>query len=281
METLLSILKKTTEYFQKYGIENPKLDAELMVAHVLRYGRMQLYLDFERPMDTAVLDELRPLMKRRANREPLQYILGKESFLDFELKVDSRALIPRPETEELVEKILTEQPRHGKIRILDIGTGTGVIACSLARHYPDAEVVATDIAADTLALARENIEALELSGRITLILSDWFSKVEGKYDIIVSNPPYLSDAELLTVAPEVSGYEPSRALTSGPKGVECIEILINRAFDYLNPGGVMYIEVGAEQGDSIREIASLHNGMACTILRDLSGKERFVRITGT
>lgn len=279
MELLLSILKKTTDYFQKYGIENPKLDAELLIAHVLGCERMRLYLDFERPIDDGVLNELRPLLKRRANREPLQYIIGKEAFLDFELKVDSRALIPRPETEELVEKILTEQQRRGNIRILDLGTGSGAIACSLALHYPEAEVVATDVVPDTLDLARENIENLGLSDRITLIQSDWFDKVEGKYDIIVSNPPYLSDAELLSVEPEVSGYEPSRALASGPNGLECIEILIGETLDYLNADGVMYLETGAEQAKSIREIASFHSGMVCEIIRDLSMKDRFVKIS--
>ena len=278
METLLSILKKTAGYFEKYGIENPRLDAELLIAHVLGCRRMQLYLDFEKPMNEAVLETLRPLMKRRAGREPLQYILGVESFMDFELKVDRRALIPRSETEELVETITREQPRQGRTRILDLGTGTGAIAIALARAYPEAQVVAADISPDTLELARENVANLGLSDRVQLVCSDWYSNIEGTFDLIVSNPPYLSEAELKEVAPEVAAHEPVGALVAGPRGVECIEILIQQAPQYLRPGGAMYLETGAEQSETIREIAATRPELTCEILKDLAGKDRFTRL---
>ena len=280
METLLSILKKTTGYFEKFGIENPRLDAELLIAHVLHCKRMQLYLDFEKPMSEAVLDALRPLMKRRANREPLQYILGTESFMDFELKVDRRALIPRPETEELIEHITPrEQQLQGAIRILDLGTGTGAIAIALARAYSQATVIAADISSDTLDLARENIVALGLSDRIQLIQSDWYTNVKGSFDLIVSNPPYLSEEELKTAAPEVSAHEPVGALVAGPKGMECIEVLIGQSPQYLKPGGAMYLETGAEQSNAIHGIVAALPALTCEILKDLSGKHRFVRLT--
>ena len=280
METLLTILQKTTGYFEKHGIESPKLDAEHLIAHVLGCNRMQLYLDFERPMTDEVLAEIRPLMKRRAGREPLQYILGKESFMDFELKVDRRALIPRPETEELIERILEDyKKRERPRRILDLGTGTGAIAVALARAFSEAEVIATDIAKDTLELAQENVVMLNLSDRVQLLQSDWFGSVKGKFDLIVSNPPYLRDEELKSVAPELSAHEPVRALVSGPRGVECIEILLRQASAYLNPGCAMYLETGAEQREAILDIASSLAECSCEILRDLSGKNRFTRLS--
>lgn len=278
MEPLLSILRKTTDYLQKHGVENPKLDAELLIAHVLKCNRMQLYLSYERPMQAQVLDELRPLMKRRANREPIQYIFGKESFVDFELKVDSRALIPRPETEELIELIVGVDSTSKDLHILDLGTGTGAIACALARHYPAAKVVATDVEPETLALAKENVQLLELSSRITLLQSDWFEHIEHTFDIIVSNPPYLSDAELNEIEPEVAKHEPRRALSSGVSGLECIEILLSNAAKFLNPEGVMYLEVGADQSFSIIRLAGSTPGISCEIIKDLNQKDRFVKI---
>lgn len=278
MEPLLSILKKTTDYFRKHGVENPKLDAELLIAHVLKFNRMQLYLSYERPMEMQVLDELRPLMKRRANREPIQYIFGKESFVDFELKVDSRALIPRPETEELIELIVGAERTNKDLHILDLGTGTGAIACALARHYPAAKVMATDVATDTLALAKENVELLELGNQITLLQSDWFESIEHTFDIIVSNPPYLSDAELNEIEPEVAKHEPRRALSSGASGLECIEILLSNAAKFLNPEGVMYLEVGADQRSSIIRLADSTQGISCEFFQDLNQKDRFVKI---
>jgi len=279
METLLSILNKTTEFFQKHGLPHARLDAEMLLAHVLGCKRMQLYLDFERPMAEEVLQELRPLLKRRASREPIQYIIGNTGFMDFQLSTDSRALIPRPETEELIEMIVADYRNQTEpVTVLDLGTGSGAIACALARSFPRAQVVATDISERTLELAGENIRKLGLEERVKCIRSNWFDAIAGKFDLIVSNPPYLSDDELKQVEPEVRKYEPSRALTSGNTGMEFIEILLSAAPNYLHPKGTLYLETGCDQRDAILNYArtiGVENQVEC--LRDLNQKQRFVR----
>lgn len=280
METVLSILDKTTTYFQKHGIENARLDAELLLSHVLECKRMQLYLDFERPLPESTLASLRPLLKKRANREPLQYLIGSTSFMDFTLKTDPRALIPRPETEELVELILAHFDKRAKPeRILDLGTGTGAIACALARAFPDAEVMATDLSETTLTLARENIERLALQQKIHCLQSHWFQGVTGVYDLIVSNPPYLADHELETLEPEVGKFEPHRALASGPSGLEAIEVLLTEAPKFLRKNGVIFLETGCSQESAIRSFArELGQEPRLECFKDLNHRHRFVRL---
>ena len=278
METLLNILQKTASYFQKHGVESPKLDAELIIAHVLECNRMQLYLDFERPMDEETLSKIRPLIKRRASREPVQYILGTESFMEFELKVDRRALIPRPETEELIERIVSECDKDSISKIIDLGTGFGAIACALARHFMNASVIASDYSQDALSLAKENIQSLGLRERIELIHSSWFEKVDGSFDLIVSNPPYLSVSELENVAVELREHEPLSALSSGQTGLEAIQILLANAPIYLSENGVMYLEVGADQKTAIEDIVRKYPELTGEVLPDLNGRDRFVRV---
>lgn len=279
METVISILNKTTDFFAKYGVESPRLDAELLLASVLGIQRMQLYLDYERPLTEDVLDQLRPLLKRRASREPIQYILGSTGFMDFELFTDSRALIPRPETEELIERIGEDLSASPPARVLDLGTGTGAIACALARVFAKCEVVATDVSVETLQLALKNIEHLGLSDRVRCVESDWFEAVDGRFDLIVSNPPYLSDEQLEAVAPELKKFEPGRALSSGKTGMECIEILLSRHSDYLAVGGSMYLETGCDQESAIMEYAcTLGIEAQVECLSDLNRKQRFVRL---
>ncbi len=279
METLLNILNKTTAYFEKYEVEHARLDAELLLAHVLKCQRMQLYLNFERPMEENTLQELRPLLKRRASREPIQYIIGTTGFMDFELFTDKRALIPRPETEELIELISQDfAQKKAPMTVLDLGTGTGAIACALARLFPECKVVATDISSETLELARKNGEHLNLQDQIDFVESDWFDAVKGSFDLIVSNPPYLSDAELLEVQPELRNFEPERALTSGETGMEAIEILLSQGSKFLNPGGALYLETGCEQESAIQSFSrNLGVEFQLECLPDMNGKQRFVR----
>ncbi|MCG8528372.1 MAG: peptide chain release factor N(5)-glutamine methyltransferase [Opitutales bacterium] len=278
MESLLSILEKTTIFFQKYKVPNARLDAELMLAHVLKCNRMQLYLDFERPVLEEALEKLRPMMKRRAQREPLQYILGEVDFRGIELKVDSRALIPRPETEELVDWILEDHSSQSVNSILDLGTGTGAIPCALAAEFKAAEILAVDYSADALSLARENVESLGLNDRIQLLRSDWFSDVEGEFDVVVSNPPYLSDEEYDDTAPELLRYEPRMALTSGKSGLEAIERIISQSSDHLKTDGSLYLETGINQNEAIVEIVNRLGGLTVQFRKDLAGKDRFCRI---
>jgi release factor glutamine methyltransferase len=279
METILSILTKTTAFFSKYGIESPRLDAELLLAHVLGCNRLKLYTEFERPLTEETLANLRPLLKRRAAREPIQYILGNTDFMDFTLTTDRRALIPRPETEELVELIVETCRTRAKTpsNLLDLGTGTGAIACALARQFPASRVVATDCSADALSLARANVEALDLMERVTLSQSDWFAAVEGTYDLIVSNPPYLADAELKEVAPELLKFEPHGALSSGPTGMEAIAVLLKQAPSFLAPGGMLFLETGSGQREPILRLAAeLGFGDRLQCLNDLNRRHRFV-----
>jgi release factor glutamine methyltransferase len=279
METILSILTKTTAFFSKYGIESPRLDAELLLAHVLGCNRLKLYTEFERPLTEETLAILRPLLKRRAAREPIQYIIGNTDFMDFTLTTDRRALIPRPETEELVE-LIVETFRTGSktpASILDLGTGTGAIACALARQYPGSRVTATDCSADALSLARENVQTLALQERVTLRQSHWFAAVEGTFDLIVSNPPYLADAELSEVAPELLKHEPHGALSSGPTGMEAIEVLLREAPRFLTPAGTLFLETGSGQREAILQLASeLGYGDRLQCRNDLNRRHRFV-----
>lgn len=254
------------------------MDAEHLIAHVLGCKRMQLYLEFERPMPEELLQQLRPLLKRRAAREPLQYIIGSTGFMDFQLFTDSRALIPRPETEELIELIEQDFSKASPSRILDLGTGTGAIACALARLFPEARVFATDVSSEALELCTKNVRELGLENQITCLHSDWFEKIDGTFDLIVSNPPYLSDAELETVAPELRKHEPEGALTSGKTGMECIEVLLSDGPGYLTQGGGLYLETGSGQEVAIMACAEkLKLPGETTCLKDLNQKHRFVR----
>ncbi|MGB0258043.1 MAG: peptide chain release factor N(5)-glutamine methyltransferase [Coraliomargarita sp.] len=276
MLTIRDIQQRTVGFFESKGVPNAKLDTDLLIAHSLGVKRLELYLDLERPLTEAQLDVLRPLVKRRANREPLQYILGSVEFYDLTLKVDSRALIPRPETEELIEYIgerLSEAPE----RILDLGTGTGALALALAKKYPEAEVTAVDLSADALALAQENAEATGLADRVRFLQGSWFAPVpEGEqFDLIVSNPPYLTEAEMTTAEPEVIDHEPESALVSGLDGLDDLRIILGEAPRYLKPDGLLAVETGIEQHEVLAELvlsAGLKNGRS---QEDLSGRPRF------
>src|SRR4051812_20538464 len=189
MLTVLEIIKRTTEFFEKRGVESARLNSELLIGHALGLKRMQLYMQFERPLTEADLEKIRPLVKRRGGREPLQYILGECDFSGLKLKVDRRALIPRPETEYLIE-LITARCTEPPATILDLGTGSGAIALALAKSFPAAVVTAVDRSVDALALARENATATGFGERVKFVESDWFSAlgVDEKFQLIVANP---------------------------------------------------------------------------------------------
>ena len=202
--------------FSGKEIENPRLNAEILIGHALALPRMQLYLRFEQFLAEADLEKIRPLVRRRGQREPLQYIIGETEFAGLRLKTDRRALIPRPETEYLIElagTLLEKSPSRG----LDLGTGAGALALALAKKFPDSRWVATDTSGDALALAGENLAALGMGDRVELLVSDWYQGLssESKFDLIVANPPYLSLKEWEMTAEEVRGFEPKQALTPG------------------------------------------------------------------
>ncbi|HEY1849078.1 MAG TPA: HemK/PrmC family methyltransferase, partial [Opitutaceae bacterium] len=208
MLTVLEVVRKTSEFFAGKGIESPRLNAELLVGHALGLPRMRLYLEFERPLSDAEVAAIRELARRRGRREPLQHILGFTEFHGLRLATDRRALIPRPETELLVETVIARWP-EAPGRVLDLGTGSGAIALALAAAFPAAGVVAVDSSAQALALAAENAAANGLAGRVSFLLSDWCAQLPGEpaFDLVVSNPPYLSADEVAEAQPEVRDHE--------------------------------------------------------------------------
>ena len=274
--TLLEIVKKTSEFFAGKGIDSPRLNAELLIGHALGLKRMQLYLQFERNLTAQELDQLRPLVRRRGQREPLQYIVGSTDFHGITLKVDRRALIPRPETEGLVEAI-RERSKSAPARILDLGTGSGAIALSLATLYPEATLLAVDKSLEALSLAKENTESLGLAARVSVRSSDWFAGVEGEppFDVIVSNPPYLSDHETQETAPEVRGFEPVSALSSGNGGLADLEVLLREAPGHLAEGGLVAFETGIGQHATLKELAAGLGYSQVESLQDLTGRDRY------
>lgn len=274
MLSLLEVIDRTTSYFAKNGVANPRLQAEWLVAHVLDCKRLDLYLRFDMPLEETVLEQLRPLVKRRAQREPLQYITGSTPFHDLTLKCDPRALIPRPETEQLVEEILTRKPEK-TTQILDLGTGTGAIALALAQALPEAKVTAVDASKKALSLAKENAEANGLANRVTFLESNWFAKVEGSFDIIASNPPYLTDEEWETAEPEVREREPKNALTAPNKGLADLEAILRQAPAFLSPGGLLALETGIAHHDALTLVAKENAYAKSESLNDFSGRPRY------
>jgi release factor glutamine methyltransferase len=276
MLTVLEIIKRTSEFFAGKGIESPRLNAELLIGHALERKRMQLYLEFERPLTEAELEKIRPLVRRRAQHEPLQYIVGATDFHGLKLKVDRRALIPRPETEQLVELAMAacaEPP----LRILDLGTGSGAVALALAKSFPAASVVATDVSSEALDLARENAVANSLQERVTLICSNWFSAVPlQEFDLIVSNPPYLSAQETAETSLEVRGFEPRSALTSESDGMADLDAIIAGAPRFLRRGGVLTLETGIHQHEQLLGRLAVAGFSHQESKQDLTKRDRFV-----
>ncbi len=276
MLTVLEIIKRTTEFLEKRGVESARLNSELLVGHALALKRMQLYLQFERPLTEAELEKIRPLVKRRGGREPLQYILGECDFSGLKLKVDRRALIPRPETEYLIE-LLTARLHEPPATILDLGTGSGAIALALAKIYPLATVTAVDRSVEALSLARENAVASGLSDRVKFVESDWFSALgsDGKYPLIVANPPYLSDEETKAAPVEVREFEPVSALSAGPESAAALHLIITQARDRLGAGGMLACETGIAQHATLAGLAAKTGYVRTESLQDLTGRDRF------
>jgi release factor glutamine methyltransferase len=276
MLTIREIKQRTETFFESKGVPNARLDTDTLIAHSLGIKRLELYLDLDRPLTDAQLDALRPLVKRRADREPLQYIVGTVDFCDMELKVDPRALIPRYETEELVE-IVTDALSGNPNAILDLGTGSGALAFALANKYPEATVDAIDMSAGALSLAKENAQSLGLEQRVTFHQGSWFSPLglgEQRYDLIVSNPPYLTEEEMATAEPEVVGHEPHNALVSGSDGLDDLRLIFKDAAEFLKPGGLLALETGIAQTEALDALAT-EAGLQGESLEDLSGRPRF------
>ena len=275
--TLLEIIQKTADFLTKKGVESARLNAELLIGHALGLKRMQLYLQFERVLVEPELERIRPLVKRRSLREPLQYILGETEWSGLRLKVDRRALIPRPETELLIERIVASLLVL-PTKILDLGTGSGAIALVLAKLYPAANVTAVDTSEDALTLASENASALELAGRVTLLRSDWFTALpkDACYDLIVANPPYLTANETADAEPEVREHEPLSALTAADGGMADLCKIIAVAPTFLNAGGLLAMETGSDHHNVLKDLIASGRFGRSESLQDLTGRDRFL-----
>ena len=281
--TVLEVLQSTTAYFKKREIESPRLNAEHLLAHTLQRRRIELYLEFERSLAETELAPLRELVRRRGLGEPIQHLLGTVEFAGRVFLCDKRALVPRPETEELVERIIqaitnSESFREQTYRpftILDVGTGSGVIALTLAAHFPEAEVDAVDISDDALALARENAARLDLQGRVRFAKGKLLTEVKGAFDLIVANLPYVATGDRPALSREVL-HDPEVAVFAGERGDELVRELISVAHDRLRPGGMLALEVGIGQADNLAVLLAEKNYHDIAAIRDYCGVTRFL-----
>ena len=320
--TVLEAIQKSAEFLARKGVESPRLQTELLLAHLLKLPRMKLYLNFERALTPAETDALRELVKRRGQREPLQHITGSTSFCGFEITVNRHALIPRPETELLAESgwQFLNQLSEGRVplapnsmtkedgasqssalRVLDFGTGTGCIAIALAAKSPAAKIVATDISADALALAKDNAAQNKVAERIEFVQGDGFAALhpEGRvprapnikdenggsqssplrnieFDLIISNPPYIPSAEIATLQPEVRDFDPSTALDGGADGLDFYQKLAVETQSLLKPGGKIMLEFGDGQANAIRKILETEKWIVEAVKEDYSQRQRIL-----
>ena len=272
--TVLEVLQSTTAYFKKREIESPRLNAEHLLAHALGRKRIELYLEFERALTEMELSPVRDLVRRRGQGEPLQHLLGTVEFCGRIFLCDKRALVPRPETEELVE-LLKSKIQNPKSRILDVGTGSGVIALALASHFPEADVAAIDISADALSLAHENAERLGLSGRVNFRSGNLFTNLPGAFDLIVANLPYVASGDAPNLAREVL-HDPAVAVFAGESGDELIRKLIDAARKYLRPGAMLALEIGNNQAETLIAYLTEKNYHDIEAKKDYAGVTRFL-----
>ena len=272
--TLLKLLRWTTNYFSEKGIDNPRLDAELLLANVLKLDRVGLYLNYDRPLLREELDVARPLVKKRGQREPLQYLLGTTEFWSLPFKVTPAVLIPRADTEILVEEALARAESKGDL--LDVGTGSGAIVISLASELPDWQMTGLDISAAALTIARENCEINQVAERVQLLQGDLAELPAQQYDLIVSNPPYIAQQEWDELMPEVRCFEPSLALLAEDGGLRCYQQLATQAESRLKSGGWLLVETGYQQADAVEELLTAAGLSNLFIRKDYSGQPRVV-----
>ncbi len=247
-----------------------------MLAHTLDVDRLDLYVNPDRPLDEKELDEFRPLIKQRKSGRPLQYLTGEVSFMGLSLKIDDRALIPRPETEEMTEEILSQYRDQEGLKVLDLGTGSGAISIALARFLVQPEILAVDSSSEALELARTNAERNELEERIEFRQSDWFSEVSDTFDVIVSNPPYVKSSEISDLKEEVKGHEPTEALDGGEDGLREVDKILAEAPAYLSQDGAIFLEIGHEQGEEVKKMATANDLSSVNLQKDTQGKDRVI-----
>ena len=297
--TVLDVIQRSTEYLGKRGVDSPRLQTELLVAHLLKMPRMQLYLNFDRPLTDPELQTLRGLIRRRSQREPLQYIIGSTNFCGLEIVVNQHALIPRPETELLAAQgwqflnqlsaargcrsVLQASSQPGgtgeqSAAALDFGTGSGCLAIALAAHCAGATVCATDISAQALELARQNATRHGLDARIVFFQGDGFNALPARtrFHLIVSNPPYIPTAEIETLQPEVKNHDPRKALDGGQDGLNFYRRLATEAEPFLADKGKMMLEFGDGQAESICALFEKQNWVVEQVVADYTQRPRIL-----
>jgi release factor glutamine methyltransferase len=284
--SILELITWGTSYLAEKGVDEARLTIELLLSHVLKLKRIHLYTNFDRPLIDSELAEFKGLLLRRRSREPLQYILGETEFMGHRIFVDPRVLIPRPETELLTERVVSEcRNRSGQgnsLRILEIGTGSGCIAVALAAALPLVSVTSIDCSADALDLAQQNAEFHSLTDRIRFRHQDFLSDstLDEKFDFIISNPPYISTQEYELLDPEVKNFEPKIALADGSDGLTFYKTMAERGAALLKPGGKIAVEHAFDQSASVRKIFHDSGWENIEAMKDFSGHDRYVTAEG-
>ena len=278
--TVLEVIQRSSEFLARKGVESPRLQIELLLAHVLQTPRMKLYLNFERGLTNAELETLRALVKRRAEREPLQHLVGSVSFCGLEIAVNRDALIPRPETELLAERarafLASREPQPSTA--LDFGTGSGCLAVFLAANSPSTTVHASDISESALNLARRNADRHEVNGRIQFHAGDGFGALPAatRFDLIVSNPPYVPSGEIATLHAEVRDHDPRLALDGGTDGLDFYRRLASEAAPWLNPQGRLMVELGDGQSAEAGQLLAGAGWNIEAVEKDDNARERIL-----
>lgn len=276
--TVTKLLDWTTEYFKKHGIEWPHLEAEILLSHTLAVPRIQLYVQFERILKDDELAKYKALILRRSKHEPIAYITGHQPFMSLDFEVNPSVLIPRPETEKLVEIGIETGKLIEKPEIADIGVGSGSIAVSLAKYLPKAKIVGVDSSKEALEVAKRNAEKVGVADRCEFIHGDLFEPIKGRaFDIIVSNPPYIKSADIPTLQPEIKDFEPREALDGGEDGLKFFREIADKAKNHLKENGKLLLEIGFGQGDQIKALLLKAGFTEITITKDTSGIERVIK----
>jgi release factor glutamine methyltransferase len=278
--TVLEVIQRSSEFLAKRGVDSPRLQAELLLAHALGLPRMKLYLGFDREMSVPELDKVRAFVKRRGDREPLQHIVGSVSFCGLELVVTPDVLIPRPETELLALRAVQflQSREASAATVLDFGTGSGCLAIAIAVQAPSAELHAADISEAALEVARRNAERHQVAGRIRFVVGDGFDSLPAglRFDLIVSNPPYIATGEIEALQPEVRDHDPRLALDGGPDGLDFFRLLAGEAGARLNDGGRLMVELGDGQDSSVRAIFESQKWQVEGVEKDDTGRARIL-----
>lgn len=282
--TLGSLMKEAIDQLSSYCVEQARLEAELLLGHVLDMRKEDLIVRLDQELTVSQEQTFHQLVERRCRKEPLAYIIGHKEFWSLEFKVNQSVLIPRPETEGIVEHLLNLAREGGKeqsIRILDVGTGSGILAITAALEFPQAQVTAIDNSSDALEVAQENALRHQVAGRIKFLkmdfMRDWSLPQSDCYDYILSNPPYIPSKELEQLMSDVRDYEPMLALDGGLDGLACYRRIISNASPYLKPGGYLIFEIGDNQAEQVQHLLQNQNGLdTIEFVKDLSGRERVI-----